>query len=473
MNQRKTIRSAKLMRRVLMVLAVCVLWSVGFSKPAMAQCPPCGCEDLNHGSYLAPPGDYSTRLSNGGYSTIRGAIVEEHNLTADHILEEFNDQEAFMLDEVWLQHLRPALMMMTEQITHVAMMQMFVLGTMFDAKQDLEVQALFQELAAEAHKDYQSSHGMCVFGTTVRSLASSERNAEYTTFVMSQRSIDRQLGNMRQSSARGAFDDHCYRLRQFRERYCDRESNNRQMELICDPPGTEYDECRPDSINVTYETRNKDVNFTQVVDRAATLEVDFYTGAPATALSEDETDIFALSNNLYSNDIMYRVPEAALRYRDNQAALLGMRSIVAKRSVAENSFNTIIGMKAQGTEESTTLTMPYLSMVWEALGVTDAAALENYLGERPSYDAQMEVLTKRMYQQPEFFTTLYDEPANVDRKGVALQAIGLMQQFDTWNSHLRTEAMLSVLLELELMNMQERIDNLSGGVRATGINLGG
>ena len=245
------------------------------------------------------------------------------------------------------------------------------------------------------------------------------------------------------------------------------------MQVICDPPGTEYEECRPDSMNVTDETRNKDVNFTQVIDRAATLDVDFYTGAPAPALSEDETDIFALGNNLYSHDIMYRVPEATLKIRENQDELLDMRSIVAKRSVAENSFNTIVGLKAQGTAESTTLTLPYISLIWEALGVTDAAALENYLGERPSYDAQMEVLTKRMYQQPEFFTTLYDEPANVDRKGVALQAIGLMQQFDTWNSHLRTEAMLSVLLELELMAMQERIDNLRGGIRSKGINLGG
>jgi hypothetical protein len=71
----------------------------------------------------------------------------------------------------------------------------------------------------------------------------------------------------------------------------------------------------------------------------------------------------------------------------------------------------------------------------------------------------MQILTKRIYQQPDFFVDLVDHPANTERKKVAMQAIGLMQNFDMWQSHLRTEAMLSVMLEMEIMKAQEEVQN--------------
>ena len=84
----------------------------------------------------------------------------------------------------------------------------------------------------------------------------------------------------------------------------------------------------------------------------------------------------------------------------------------------------------------------------------------------------MEVLTKKIYQNPDFYTNLYDKPANVERKGVALQAIGLMQKFDLFKSYLRNEASLSILLELAVMDLQEEVENEinqahSGGTPAT------
>jgi len=69
----------------------------------------------------------------------------------------------------------------------------------------------------------------------------------------------------------------------------------------------------------------------------------------------------------------------------------------------------------------------------------------------------MELLTKKIYQNPDFYTNLYDKPANVSRKGVAMQAIGLMQKFDMLKSTLRKEASLSVLLELAVTDEQNDI----------------
>jgi hypothetical protein len=47
----------------------------------------------------------------------------------------------------------------------------------------------------------------------------------------------------------------------------------------------------------------------------------------------------------------------------------------------------------------------------------------------------------------------------VERKGAALQAIGLMQDRDLYNSLIRSEAVLSVLLETMLEKEQEKVVN--------------
>ena len=80
----------------------------------------------------------------------------------------------------------------------------------------------------------------------------------------------------------------------------------------------------------------------------------------------------------------------------------------------------------------------------------------------------MEILTKKIYQNPDFYTNLYDKPANVERKGVALQAIGLMQKFDLFKSNLRSEASLSVLLELAVIDLQKEVENEFGRAEGAG-----
>ena len=148
--------------------------------------------------------------------------------------------------------------------------------------------------------------------------------------------------------------------------------------------------------------------------------------------------------------------------------IFDFRQILAKRSVAENSFNEIVGMKAEGSGIASNA-RGYMEVVYDNLGIGDPSDIlnndvETLLGEYPSYHAQMEVLTKKLYQRPEFYTNLYDKPVNVERKGASLRAIGLMQNMDRFKSQLRSEAILSVLLEVELLKMQEdlqkRMDNL-------------
>jgi len=81
------------------------------------------------------------------------------------------------------------------------------------------------------------------------------------------------------------------------------------------------------------------------------------------------------------------------------------------------------------------------------------------IDDNPSYYAQMEILTKKLYQNPNFYTNLYDTPANVERKTVALQAIKLMQKFDMLKSHLRGEANVSILLEMAVEQLQREVED--------------
>ena len=78
---------------------------------------------------------------------------------------------------------------------------------------------------------------------------------------------------------------------------------------------------------------------------------------------------------------------------------------------------------------------------------------------RPSYYAQLEILAQKIYQDPEFFTDLYDKPANVLRKDVAMQAVNLMLERDMHKSELRSEMVLAVWLEMELMKYQRDVQN--------------
>ena len=349
--------------------------------------------------------------------------------------------------EFWQENLLPAMMAMAEQLAAVAMQQMTILGAFFDAQEQLETQRLFQQLMARAHKDYHPSIEMCEFGTRIKSLAATERKGELGTYTLSQRSLDRNLGNANGSGYGGPRSDIKTRIDQYLSTFCDRRDNNDSLDSICTT-----------GAGVAQRERyNKDIDFPRTVAHPWTITVDLTNAGAATP---QEEEVFALASNLYAFDTYFRPTAKTLENNPArpvtgaQQAYLDMRSRVAQLSVAEASYNALIGMKAEGTGGSRTFMEAFL----QQLGVpaADATAL---LGNNPSYDAQMEILTKKAYQDPRFYTNLYDKPANVERKGAAIQAIGLIQKFDLFKSYLRTEASLSILLELAVEDLQKEIED--------------
>ena len=236
------------------------------------------------------------------------------------------------------------------------------------------------------------------------------------------------------------------RIDLFVKKHCHKDDNAKGLNYLCAQGGN------------AKEQRNKDVDFTRTVESNLTLDVDFTT-EKVSAITPDEEDLFALSANLFGHDPLIFAPNITLATEDGEPRIeatryLDLRSVAAKRSVAQNSFSAMIAERSAGEKE----VAPYLNKMLEELGVTDIKEIEEMLGEHPSYFAQMEMLTKKSVQNPVFYTELYDKPANVLRKQAALRAINLMQERDLYKSQLRQEAVLSVVLELMLHGEQNRVN---------------
>ena len=375
------------------------------------------------------------------------------------VRSEMTGEKIWLISILWEDNLLPAMMLMADQLTAVAMQQMQIIGTFMDAKHQLETQQVLQKIAARTHKNYQPSIGLCDFGSAVKAMAFTERKGDLTTVLLAQRSQDRQLGAINTASALGEDSDKESRIRQFRETYCQRHDNNDGLEILCDwdqdgIPGPMIGGQEPDRLN-------KDIDFVRIVDKPWTIKIDMLFPSLREVLTEEEEDIFALAGNLYGHELFIRPPARSLQSLPNeritnmQKIYMDIRSVVAKRSVAENSFNQIVGMKAEGSGGST----DYLIAMLQELGISYSVATSMLRTILPSYYAQMEVLTKKIYQKPDFYTNLYDTPANVDRKEVAMQAVGLMQKFDIFKSYLRNEASLSVLLEMSVVDLQNEVEN--------------
>jgi len=337
------------------------------------------------------------------------------------------------------------------------MLQSFAIGMFLDAQQQLQVQRLLQELKAQAHKDFHPSTQMCKIATNIKSLAAAEQvgkeNAKYLDALL----YRREHLNANQASAGGITFDVNHRMARFREFYCDRNEANRGV--VSWPGPLTPSMC--DNRNNPRNRRTKDIDYARLVDQPYTINGNFtdVAGAPI-----DERDILALGQNLYGGIVTDFIPEQMLNEAIGMGLYLDMRSIHAIRSVARHSFTKIVGMKMEGDQNSFYLVKPFLENVIGELGVSNAplpppdnalTEIEGFMGENTSYYAQMEVLTRKIYQSPEFYTNLYDKPANVRRTGVSLQAIELMQDRDRFESSLRREMLISLILELKLRKYQE------------------
>lgn len=355
-----------------------------------------------------------------------------------------------------------ALIMMTEQLTAVMGAQMGQVGAMLDAKQQLEAQLAHQRLRAEAHKDYQPGALMCEFGSFVKSIASAEEKAQRDKEAFNSIMHDFYAGLEGTSTSEGYASEVASRLMKFRTVYCDPRDNNDGLNYICD-----HDLTGPGAAKGATDAAriNKDIDYTKTMDGPLTLDIDFVyahsPGAGTRVSTPDEEDALALAKNLYWPTALTEIQKKEVA--DDYADYMDSRGMRATAGVAHDSYATLTGMKAK--------TVPvqnggggwdYMKSMMRDFGLSDEDIVE-MLGEYPSYYAQMDVLTKKIYQRPDFYTDLYDKPANVKRVRAAMTAIEIMQQRDAFDSALRREMLTSLMVEQALGKHVDRISGNVGG----------
>ena len=347
-----------------------------------------------------------------------------------------------------------ALMLMADQFTTNMEMQIEAIGMMFDAKHQLETQRLFQIKSAEAHKDYQSSEQMCTFGTFARDLVTTERTVTASKLAVHNRILEREIGQG-EGVSRTKTSDSLSRIAQFRKRFCDKNDNGRHLNELCPH-------------DVPANMKNRDIDFTRTVDQPLSLEIDIKDGNA----TEDEEAVFALIDNLFAHIPLPRPPEDAIGMRKYNYNYMNLRSIAAMRGIARNSIANIIALKTETPNRDDATNAPYLRALLREFGLGDDE-IRKQLGPNPSYYAQMEFLTRKIYQSPNFYNNLYDKPANVERIRAAMKAVKLMQDRDIQAALHRREVLLSILLELKLRERSEPVyDALERGIFTPDIGKG-
>ena len=330
-----------------------------------------------------------------------------------------------------------SLAQMTEQLTVTMVQQVQVIGTFFDAKHQLETQRILRLKHAEAHKDYQPSEQMCEIGTFVRNLANTEERAVLTHTAMVRSMLDRALGTGDSQTSYIGMDEDT-RLKAYIDKFCDIKDNAQQNTLLCRTSGTA-------------EQQNADINFTQTIDAPLTIKLNLLD----TTTEPGEESLFAFLDYIFMQDSFPWISAGKTKLIKFKKPYQAMRSLVAMRSVAQDSFAYIISEKTQSPDGSENVG-PYMKSLLKEMGISEDE-MEERLGDNPSYYAQMEMLTKIIYQNPEFISNLYDKPANVKRIRAAMTAIKLMQDRDIHKALMRREMLMSMLLELNLRKEQKSL----------------
>ncbi|MCB9977556.1 MAG: hypothetical protein H6858_08175 [Rhodospirillales bacterium] len=433
--------------------------------------------------------------SSADCSAASNQLQQYHDDIVQHTEDEFDDDldafEDWLIDEFFEKEVIPAMAEMTTQMNAVAMQEMSIIGAFMDAKIQLDTQRLFQQLQAEAHKDYRPSDDFCWFGTNVRSMANSEIKGTHNTIALSETGLARQIGNANANAAPSAEQDYRGRWAQFVDTYCDPKDNNwlvpsaipapmvappygqlSGLEFACDRdanfPGPAANRGGPKGATDPWRM-NIDLDYTRLVEEPRTLDIDFTNAAR----TDDEEDVTAMSRNLYGHQVLTRdLSRQKLMSENGKKLYLELRSVAAKRTVAQYSFDSIVGLKSAGTGSNLAAgsqTREYLASIVKELMPTGAPDAEIYelIGEEPSYYSQLEIMSKKLYQNPDFYANLYDTPANVSRKKVAMQAIELMLDRAIYESQVRKEMVVSVLLSSKIRAKQRETNrqlvNASGG----------
>jgi|GEM_PF-3548558 len=358
---------------------------------------------------------------------------------------ELGKYQDWLIFEMFYKYIEPALRVVVTEMTAASQHQSVARSSFADSRNQSASQRSMQIGAGEAQVAHQPSPGLCSMATNTQKLNSSDQSGMTVAAYMNRMFLARQLGEPGSSSENGPAYDRAARLEQFRSRYCNKSDNN----AVAGKPMTGLGGvCKA---SVDEKTANRDIDFMRTFMMPLTLELDFSDGQ----MTDDEQDILAMQNYLYGHDVIRHVPPELAKRDAAKDEILDTRAWIAKMNLAASSFFIIAGMKSQGPEG----TLGTMAPIMKQLGVGDDKIIESMLGKRPSYMAQLEVMSKRFYQSPSFYTNLYGAPENTGRYKAAIQSVGNVVEHEISSSQKRSEALLALYLELRNIPKQQSIQS--------------
>jgi len=332
-----------------------------------------------------------------------------------------------------------------DEMRNALLQHIAALGAFMDGRAFMDTLRSLQVSTFHTMRDYTASDAICRFGTLSRSLALSESVANKNRQAFSKILFDRNTQKINSVySDPGTSGSQL--LSDFKKKYCENVDNNGFLTGYCETAAATAD--------LFY---NRDVDFTRTFDVPLTFDADF----TAAGTSNDKQNLVALFHNLALAPPYMSSEGGAFDPNENLLTTQDGRAINAARQVSGNTFGALVAERAKTTSASTT----YMNAILTSLGVSTADAAK-LIGANPSYFAQMEIMTKKLFQDPSFYANLYDSAANIDRQRVAMKAIELQQDRDFLESLRRREMLLSVLLDMKMRTDASRAKE-SGTVVST------
>jgi len=367
------------------------------------------------------------------HAALIAAVISAQNL-------EFTTLRDQLLSKVWWHSgVAPLAKRATREVVTNGWALVASFGAMLDSKLVNDRILDMQVLSAKTTKRHMPSVAMCKFASLNKSMAQADQRAKMVHDVLGEYSLRRVLG---QAETIGAIEskDVASRLRTVLDNHCGPKEFGSEATALC--PGGPG--------NPT------DINFTDAIDVPDTINIGLDPEISGINTNDETASVMAMKTMLYNHKAPPRIGKRDLQnnYDGQQSRYLNWRGTVAKRTVAENSFDTVIGMKAA----SGVAVKNQYKLQLESLGMS-AAESEAIAKTAPSYWAQMEHLTKKLYQNTNFFVNLYDGPDNVLRQSASMDAIALMQMRDYYNSLVRSEMALSILLDTEVGKEIDALNN--------------
>ena len=352
----------------------------------------------------------------------------------------------YLLGTYWTETVEPGLRALLSKISVTMQQQSATRGGFTDAAGNMNAITALQEGQAESARNYLPSEQLCRFASLSEGLGYNDVKRSTNQIQLATIGLKRNLGSEGAAAEDGSAGDNRARRDVFIKEYC---IPNQGMTEMCGTSPTRIFGSVPRDQRYT-----RDVSYTRVIEDANTIDIDPVAEINPTATNQDITTLAA---NLYgARQIANRFTRSQMGDADNYNAFLTTRAVAANRSVAENTYTTISAMKAKGSAQP----QPFMKALLTELGV-DANAAGGKLGPRPSYYAQMDFLTKKIYQDPVFYINLMEGKTNVSRQSAAMEGIEIMQDRDLYQSMRRSEMLMALLVELQSRDMMNKtIENI-------------